>query len=131
MVAKYLSLAGAAGQDWQATAELDETALERRLLGRSAAQTGGVEADFARVHVEPHRKGGRTGDATIADAILDRLLSCSQRLALKGKSLRPDRLAAIPAPDKTSTAPGLSSQTVKISRADRPPNPLRLASEGT
>ena len=51
------------------------------------------------------------GDATIADAILDRLLSRSQRVALKGRSLRPDRLAAIPAPDKTSTAPGLSSQT--------------------
>ena len=29
------------------------------------------------------------GDATIADAILDRLLSRSHRLALKGKSLRP------------------------------------------
>lgn len=29
------------------------------------------------------------GDATIADAILDRLLSRSQRLALKGESLRP------------------------------------------
>ena len=32
-------------------------------------------------------------------------------LALKGKSLRPDRLAAIPAPNTRSTAPGLSSQT--------------------
>jgi len=31
------------------------------------------------------------GDATIADAILDRLLSRSHRLALKGKSLRPQR----------------------------------------
>ena len=31
------------------------------------------------------------GDATIADAILDRLLSRSQRLALKGKSLRPGK----------------------------------------
>ena len=29
------------------------------------------------------------GDATIADAILDRLLSRSHRLALKGKSMRP------------------------------------------
>ena len=51
--------------------------------------------------------------------------------ALKGKSLRPDKLAAIPAPDTTSTARGLSSQTVKTPRADRPPNPLRLASGGT
>ena len=31
------------------------------------------------------------GDATIADAILDRLLSRSHRLALKGKSLRPHK----------------------------------------
>ena len=31
------------------------------------------------------------GDATIADAILDRLLSPSHRLALKGKSLRPSK----------------------------------------
>ena len=29
------------------------------------------------------------GDATIADAILERLLSRSHRLALKGKSMRP------------------------------------------
>ena len=49
------------------------------------------------------------GDATIADAILDRLPSRSQRLALKGKSLRPDRLAASPATDAASAAPGLSS----------------------
>jgi hypothetical protein len=34
------------------------------------------------------------GDATIADAILDRLLSRSHRLALKGKSLRPQRHGA-------------------------------------
>jgi DNA replication protein DnaC len=40
------------------------------------------------------------GDATIADAILDRLLSRSQRLALKGKSLRPPKAgAAATAPD--------------------------------
>ena len=34
------------------------------------------------------------GDASIADAILDRLLSRSHRLTLKGKSLRPQRSAA-------------------------------------
>ena len=34
------------------------------------------------------------GDATIADAILDRLLSRSHRLALKGKSLRPHKARA-------------------------------------
>ena len=52
------------------------------------------------------------GDATIADAILDRLLSRSQRLALKGKSLRPDKLASSPAPDHVAAAPVLSSQTL-------------------
>ena len=57
VVAKYLSLAGAAGLDWQATAELDESALERRLLGRSEIEIRVVEADFARVHVELRRKG--------------------------------------------------------------------------
>jgi hypothetical protein len=44
------------------------------------------------------------GDATIADAILDRLLSRSQRLALKGKSLRPGKLAgAAPPADPVAT----------------------------
>ena len=57
VVAKYLGLAAAAGLDWQASAELDEAALERRLLGRSAAETRVIEADFARVHVELRRKG--------------------------------------------------------------------------
>ncbi|MEO8748115.1 MAG: hypothetical protein ABI379_10755 [Rhodanobacter sp.] len=57
VVAKYLGLAGAAGLDWQATAELDEGALERRLLGRSAAEDRLVEANFAQVHVELRRKG--------------------------------------------------------------------------
>ncbi|MDH5205702.1 MAG: IS21 family transposase [Hylemonella sp.] len=57
VVAKYLRLAGAAGLDWQATADLDEASLERRLLGRSVAQSRVVEPDFARVHIELHRKG--------------------------------------------------------------------------
>jgi len=57
VVAKYLSLAGAAGLDWQATAELDEAALEQRLLGHGSAQTRVVEADFASVHIELRRKG--------------------------------------------------------------------------
>jgi DNA replication protein DnaC len=43
------------------------------------------------------------GDATIADAILDRLLARSHRLALKGKSLRAQRTDA--ANDTTDTAP--------------------------
>jgi DNA replication protein DnaC len=44
------------------------------------------------------------GDATIADAILDRLLSRSQRLALKGKSLRPDKLAGAAPPADLAAA---------------------------
>ena len=57
VVAKYLSLAGAAGLDWEATAELNESALELRLLGRSEIETRVALADFARVHVELRRKG--------------------------------------------------------------------------
>ena len=57
VVAKYLGLASAAGLDWPTVAELDEAGLERRLLGRSVAETQVVEADFARVHVELRRKG--------------------------------------------------------------------------
>jgi transposase len=57
VVAKYLSLAGAAGLDWQATADLDEASLERRLLGHGIAHSRVVEPDFARVHIELHRKG--------------------------------------------------------------------------
>ena len=44
------------------------------------------------------------GDATIADAILDRLLSRSQRLSLKGKSLRPGKQPSSTSPaDPTAT----------------------------
>ncbi|MGJ5843037.1 IS21 family transposase [Microvirgula aerodenitrificans] len=57
VVAKYLGLAGVAGLDWATVAELDEAGLERRLLGRSMAETRVVEADFARVHIELRRKG--------------------------------------------------------------------------
>ncbi len=57
VVTKYLSLAGAAGLDWQATNDLDEASLERRLLGHTAAETRVVQADFARVHIELGRKG--------------------------------------------------------------------------
>ena len=57
VVAKYLGLAGAAGLDWAIVSELDEAGLERRLLGRSVAETLVVEADFARVHIELRRKG--------------------------------------------------------------------------
>ena len=57
------------------------------------------------------------GDATIADAILDRLLSRSHRLALKGKSLRTHR-ARDSARDSTEegdalTAPGDPADAVR------------------
>ena len=54
------------------------------------------------------------GDATVADAILDRLLSRSHRLVLKGDSLRPRKAADAPAattadePVKPSSATGKS-----------------------
>jgi transposase len=57
VVAKYLGLAGAAGLDWEGTAELDEASLERRLLGRSSTETAVVAPDFATVHIELRRKG--------------------------------------------------------------------------
>ena len=57
VVAKYLGLAGAAGLDWATVADLDEAGLERRLLGRSIAETAVIEPDFARVHIELRRKG--------------------------------------------------------------------------
>ena len=51
------------------------------------------------------------GDATIADAILDRLLSRSHRLALKGKSLRPRKAGnADPALDAPIEAGGAASE---------------------
>jgi transposase len=55
-VAKYLGLASAAGLDWAAAADLDEAALEHRLLGRTLADSRIVEPDFALVHIELRRK---------------------------------------------------------------------------
>ncbi len=57
VVAKYLGLAGAAGLTWTTVADLDEAALERRLLGRDAVDDRLVEPDFAQVHIELRRKG--------------------------------------------------------------------------
>ena len=56
-VAKYLSLAGAAGLDWPSTVDLDEASLERGLMGGGAAFSRAVEPDYARVHIELRRKG--------------------------------------------------------------------------
>jgi len=51
------------------------------------------------------------GDATVADAILDRLLSRSHRLALKGESLRPRKAAS------TAIAPTANSEPLTSSAA--------------
>ena len=51
------------------------------------------------------------GDATIADAILDRLLSNSHRLALKGKSLRPQRRPAEAVEQHDAAGPAVDSST--------------------
>ena len=56
-VSKYLSLAGAAGLDWESSAGLDEASLERRLMGGNTAASRVVEPDYARVHIELQRKG--------------------------------------------------------------------------
>ena len=45
------------------------------------------------------------GDATVADAILDRLLSRSHRLALKGKSMRPPKAASSVCADDAPAQP--------------------------
>ena len=45
------------------------------------------------------------GDATVADAILDRLLSRSHRLNLKGKSMRPSKAAAVQTEGGDTTTP--------------------------
>ena len=42
-VAKYLSLAGAAGLDWASAVELHEASLERRLMGSGAARSRAIE----------------------------------------------------------------------------------------
>ena len=49
------------------------------------------------------------GDATIADAILDRLLSRSQRLQLKGKSLRPPKASGAATAADTPASAGASA----------------------
>jgi transposase len=57
VVAKYASLAAAAGLDWAAVQCLDEVALERRLLVAPQRQSDFVQPDYGRVHQELRRKG--------------------------------------------------------------------------
>ncbi len=55
-VAKYCTLAGAAGLDWSAIEAMSETDLERRLFGSSKVCTF-ARPDYGRIHQELHRKG--------------------------------------------------------------------------
>ncbi len=61
VVAKYLGLAGAAGLDWAAVAELDQVGLERRLLGRSIGGRGRLRPRARRTTPQ-----GRHADAAVA-----------------------------------------------------------------
>lgn len=57
VVAKYVSLAAAAGLDWLQVQALDERALQHRLLGAPQRASGFVAPDYGRMHQELRRKG--------------------------------------------------------------------------
>ena len=57
VVAKYVSLASAAGLDWQTVQDWDERDLVARLLPRSAQASAVVVPDWGRIHRELDRKG--------------------------------------------------------------------------
>lgn len=57
VVAKYAGLAVAAGLDWPAVQELDEAALQRRLLALPVRASAFVAPDYGRMHQELRRKG--------------------------------------------------------------------------
>ncbi len=57
VVAKYVGLAAAAGLDWATIEELDETALQRRLLAAPPRPQDFVLPDYGHVHLELRRKG--------------------------------------------------------------------------
>jgi transposase len=58
VVAKYTSLAAAAGLDWPTVERLSEAALERRLVGgRADRPSHYAQPDFGRIHQELRRKG--------------------------------------------------------------------------
>jgi transposase len=56
-VTKYVGLAAAAGLDWAAVQDTDESALERRLLVAPERPRDHVQPDYGRVHQELRRKG--------------------------------------------------------------------------
>jgi hypothetical protein len=55
VVAKYVGLAATAGLDWAQVQDLDEAALERRLLASPEKPHGHVQ--YGRIHHELRRKG--------------------------------------------------------------------------
>ena len=57
VVAKYASLAAAAGLDWDSASQLTEGALEARLLPRPVRRTDYVLPDYGYLHRELRRKG--------------------------------------------------------------------------
>jgi len=57
VVAKYVSLASAAGLDWPAIEALDEAALQHRLLAQPPRPHHFVLPDYGQVHKELRRKG--------------------------------------------------------------------------
>jgi transposase len=57
VVAKYVSLATAAGLDWTTVRSLDEAALEQRLLSKPAKRSAYAMPDYGRIHHELRRKG--------------------------------------------------------------------------
>ncbi len=57
VVAKYVGLAAAAGLDWVQMHDLDEVALERRLLASPEKPRDPVQPDYGRIHHELRRKG--------------------------------------------------------------------------
>jgi transposase len=57
VVAKYAGLAAAAGLDWPLAQQLDEAALQRRLLAQPVRASAFVVPEYGRVHQELRRKG--------------------------------------------------------------------------
>ena len=57
VVTKYVGLAAAAGLDWPQVRDVDETALERRLMVAPERPRDHVQPDYGRLHQELRRKG--------------------------------------------------------------------------
>ncbi len=57
VVTKYVGLTAAAGLDWAAVQDMDETMLERRLLVGPERPRNHIQPDYGRLHQELRRKG--------------------------------------------------------------------------